>query len=112
MPRAMTGNTGSPYMRLVQLEGGQRIYAHLKEDCQTKYCPVHNPSNHHMREWPQNFRHDIYRMERLCPHGVGHPDPDDINTDTVHGCDGCCLSKVPEPDRKSAIEHTKKKRDK
>jgi hypothetical protein len=30
-------------------------------------------------------------MERICPHGVGHPDPDDVfATDTVHGCDGCC----------------------
>ena len=30
-------------------------------------------------------------MERICPHGVGHPDPDDVlNQDRVHGCDGCC----------------------
>jgi hypothetical protein len=33
-------------------------------------------------------------MERVCPHGVGHPDPDDINVilgpEKVHGCDGCC----------------------
>jgi hypothetical protein len=29
-------------------------------------------------------------MERTCRHGVGHPDPDDLNPDTIHGCDGCC----------------------
>ena len=37
-------------------------------------------------------------MERVCKHGVGHPDPDDAayNDRTgngflnVHGCDGCC----------------------
>jgi hypothetical protein len=43
-------------------------------------------------------------MERICPHGVGHPDPDDLayrisiakkmGKDTkylgIHGCDGCC----------------------
>jgi hypothetical protein len=29
-------------------------------------------------------------MERICSHGVGHPDPDEINTDKTHGCDGCC----------------------
>ena len=38
-------------------------------------------------------------MERLCEHGIGHPDPDDAswrkdntpnNADTIHGCDGCC----------------------
>jgi hypothetical protein len=34
----------------------------------------------------------------MCPHGIGHPDPDSVaffekNGDTgfgVHGCDGCC----------------------
>lgn len=41
-------------------------------------------------------------MERICPHGVGHPDPDHIafvervagkdvaSVEAVHGCDGCC----------------------
>jgi hypothetical protein len=37
-------------------------------------------------------------MERICPHGVGHPDPDDAayhirigqGYKTIHGCDGCC----------------------
>jgi hypothetical protein len=56
-----------------------------------------------MREWPQNFRPDRALTERICPHGIGHPDPDDIafkqmiaGTDpedvpeAVHGCDGCC----------------------
>lgn len=30
-------------------------------------------------------------MERMCPHGIGHPDPDEITLDVVHGCDGCCI---------------------
>jgi hypothetical protein len=34
-------------------------------------------------------------MERLCPHGLAHPDPDDYHVqtaqvDTAHPCDGCC----------------------
>jgi hypothetical protein len=33
-------------------------------------------------------------MERICPHGIGHPDPDDPAfknpIEGVHGCDGCC----------------------
>lgn len=45
-----------------------------------------------------NWRADTGVMERLCPHGVGHPDPDslryferhDIHGFGVHGCDGCC----------------------
>ncbi len=44
-----------------------------------------------MREWPQNYRSDLNMMERICPHGVGHPDPDDIyGVYDGHGCDGCC----------------------
>ena len=51
-----------------------------------------------MTAWPQNWRADAKKMERLCPHGVGHPDPDDVAFNktikrdvSVHGCDGCCL---------------------
>lgn len=34
-------------------------------------------------------------MERICKHGIGHPDPDDLKVQSswaegVHGCDGCC----------------------
>jgi hypothetical protein len=38
-------------------------------------------------------------MERVCPHGIGHPDPDslewlhriDTPDDGAHSCDGCCV---------------------
>lgn len=66
-------------------------------------CCIHNPSDHHMVTWPQNWRGDKGMMERLCTHTdedgsvhhVGHPDPDDLKVRTrsgwgVHGCDGCC----------------------
>ena len=44
----------------------------------------------HMRGWPTTGR-----GERVCPHGVGHPDPDRRHADDpgVHGCDGCCAPK-------------------
>ena len=34
-------------------------------------------------------------MERICDHGIGHPDPDEFRIrngedDGIHGCDGCC----------------------
>lgn len=41
-------------------------------------CVIHSPSQHHMREWPLNWRSDTQAMERLCPHGIGHPDPDHL----------------------------------
>lgn len=63
---------------------------HYRSKCSGKPCCIHNPSNHHMVTWPTHWRGDRQMMERLCPHGVGHPDPDEINLDTIHGCDGCC----------------------
>ena len=76
-------------------------------------CCVHAPSDHHMRDWPMNWRADRGLMERVCPdHGTGHPDPDDIahkvrvmgeangRAEAVHGCCGCCarpLADEPEP---------------
>lgn len=65
-------------------------------------CCIHAPSAHSMRGWPQSWRADRLLMERICEHGVGHPDPDDISFKRVqhgdsvadaeaeHGCDGCC----------------------
>lgn len=71
---------------------------HPGSRCSGEHCVVHNPSEHHMRRWPMVWRNDKGVVERTCPHGVGHPDPDDeAHHDrqgrwflTVHGCDGCC----------------------
>ena len=78
---------------------GQRIIVHDAEDCKDYYCCIHNPSDHHMKDWPTHWRQDRYIMERICPHGIGHPDPDDIvytGANGVHGCDGCCQPKKGE----------------
>lgn len=76
---------------------GQRLRVHKKSECSGQ-CPIHNPSDHHMKDWPTNWRGDKGIMERICPHGIGHPDPDDINVKkhkhlAIHGCDGCCNPK-------------------
>jgi hypothetical protein len=78
---------------------GCKIYNfHSSSACRGP-CPVHNPSYHHMRDWPIVWRQDRGIFERLCEHGVGHPDPDSmyvkmefeaVGDDGVHGCDGCC----------------------
>lgn len=82
-------------MERYKLVGSDRVLlVHPKTKCKGQHCCIHNPSDHHMKEWPQNWRDDRGIMERICPHGIGHPDPDDpafknpING--VHGCDGCC----------------------
>lgn len=83
---------------------GQVLHVHTKDNCIDDNCCIHSPSSHHMRDWPTNWRSDRQLMERICEHGVGHPDPDHISfikkrprfgeqmasTDSIHGCDGCC----------------------
>ena len=68
------------------------IRTHHRDTCQGRPCPVHHPSNHPMVSWPQVWRADKRATERVCPHGIGHPDPDDPATDRVHGCHGCCTN--------------------
>lgn len=86
------------------------MYAHDPDDCAGEVCPLHRRTDHAMRRWPQHWRPDRGLMERICPHGVGHPDPDHLaamrvidskkaETDSVHGCDGCCGT---EPEIRSA----------
>lgn len=70
--------------------GQELLGVHPPERCAGQHCVIHNPSDHAMRDFPTHWRNDRKIMERICPHGVGHPDPDEINPDTVHGCDGCC----------------------
>lgn len=89
-----------------------KIKVHDPDRCQGQYCVVHNPSDHHMIGWPLKHRIDrtvelAFRItytltERICAHGVGHPDPDSVayaralggdefaDAEAVHGCDGCC----------------------
>lgn len=77
------------------LEGGQHVYnVHSPAFCRDGICCIHNRTDHQLRSWPQNFRGDGL-MERLCRHGIGHPDPDDYLIRMkihpgIHSCDGCC----------------------
>lgn len=75
-------------------------------ECREFGCVVHNPTSgaaanrHH---WPYNWREDHGLMERVCPHGIGHPDPDAAAYNTrhgreyenIHGCCGCPCGKDP-----------------
>jgi hypothetical protein len=71
------------------LVGGQKLKnVHAEDKCLGEYCCIHNPSNHSMRAFPMNYRPDRGIMERICPCGIGHPDPDDPTENKVHGCCG------------------------
>lgn len=52
---------------------------HSEELCQGRPCVMHHPSDHSMREFKTHWRDDRGIMERICPHGIGHPDPDTIS---------------------------------
>lgn len=86
---------------------GQEMLVHDKADCKGRNCSIHNPSDHPLKDCPTHWRSDRALMERICEHGVGHPDPDDlafkkdilgwsddrISGEAIHGCDGCCMKK-------------------
>ena len=75
---------------------------HRRDACMGDTCMFHNPTEHSMTDFPYLWRADRGIMERTCPHGVGHPDPDQYDyweavkgrnaalAEMVHGCDGCC----------------------
>ncbi len=95
---------------------------HSPDKCKGHHCPFHNPSNHHMVDWPVTLRLDnlvtirldnFALVERVCPHGVGHPDPDSLawlesvgaEGFGVHGCDGCCRERDELPKGVADSDH-------
>jgi hypothetical protein len=78
------------------------LICHKGDRCAGEVCTMHNRSDHSMRSFPQRWRGDRGIMERICPHGVGHPDPDEYRIisgqeSDIHGCDGCCSPTVTVP---------------
>jgi hypothetical protein len=75
---------------------GQVLTIHTRAAC-VGPCAFHKPSRHPLRTAPIHWRGHV--VERICSHGVGHPDPDDLTwrehenpgeSPGIHGCDGCC----------------------
>lgn len=93
------------------LPEGKVMRTHSRSRCAGDICSVHNPSDHPLKDAPRNWRSDRGLMERMCAHGIGHPDPDDLaykrrtmdpqdyanHAYGVHGCDSCCM-RVAHPD--------------
>lgn len=68
---------------------------HPESACKGRVCIVHNPTDHHMRDWPAHWRSDTGVVERICPCGIGHPDPDQFeywreSGQEWKGIHGCC----------------------
>ena len=94
----MSTNSNSTVKRVktIQLENSDVLIYNVHDPvlCEGRPCTIHNRTEHSMRGFPQHWRDDRGIMERICPHGVGHPDPDsnwpDGDYRWIHGCDGCC----------------------
>ena len=92
-----SGNGSAAPAVLVVLEHSNTTLCnvHNHTECAGRPCTIHNRTDHHMRSFPQHWRSDRGIMERICPHGVGHPDPDspweNDSHEWIHGCDGCCF---------------------
>lgn len=78
--------------------GKRNLKVHDKNNCAGEFCCIHNPSDHPLKNAELNWRADRRIMERLCEHGVGHTDPDDLQyrinvlgqDPKYAGSHGCC----------------------
>lgn len=94
-PNCMSG-VNNPVREWTDDFGNKLVNVHAEGECKNATaCPIHSPSQNSMRDYSQHWRYDRSFMERICVHGVGHPDPDDTGADPVHGCDGCCSNEAP-----------------
>lgn len=76
---------------------GQKLKVHDRAVCSAIQrgrgdCVIHQRADTHMKDWPTNWRTSWGGfMEVICPHGVGHPAPEEMRKGGMgHGCDGCC----------------------
>lgn len=80
---------------------GAEIRTHHEDKCSGQYCSIHNPSKHLLWEAPTVWDNENKMMNRVCTHGVSHPDYDDVTynvgilgkdeaSHVEHECDGCC----------------------
>lgn len=78
---------------------------HQWEEACEDGCVIHKQLDHPMKGQRTHWRGDRQMMERICRHGIGHPDPfqvkywqrtltpEQVAVEMVHGCCGdkeCC----------------------
>ena len=87
---------------VIEVDGELLSQVHLPSACEGRGCVIHHPSEHHMVSFKRHWRQDRGIFERICPHGVGHDDPDDLayrrsvgrEASGIHGCCSgqCCVA--------------------
>jgi len=96
LPMSQTTPIGPNTYRMAGGEVISRVHDRTP-DCDKHGCAIHNPSKHSMDDLPMHLRSDTGLIERLCPHGTGHPDPDSMAyilrqdpSNSWIGIHGCC----------------------
>ncbi len=99
-----TAKTQVPYWGEQYISGtGQRMRVHRAEDCvispEAPWCVIHKPMPGPWSTWRTHWRSDRRIMERICPHGVGHPAAEyylyATRPHVDHGCDACaCIPAI------------------
>lgn len=91
-------------MTIILLPHEMEIFAglknvHDKDFCAGQICVMHNPINGDFRRLLLVWENNVKRYERVCEHGVTHPDPSQFafwratgqEQLGTHPCDRCCL---------------------
>lgn len=82
------------------LESGQTLVnVHPRLECVGEWCPIHRPMPGPWSNWPRQWSDERDIMERVCPHGIGHPVAEMYQWamergrgfDLVHGCCSSCI---------------------
>lgn len=108
--RKFESNRGHDLLNVYETGTGQLIFGvHAKTaECEQHGCTVHNPTDPHHPTWPTRWSREHNAFMRVCPHGVQHPDQDevawrrrhrsewDVERALDHECDGCCSTPNPE----------------
>lgn len=102
-PVSTLGSNGNGWALFIDANNTQHR-VHQESHCSGE-CPLHNPTEHHMVEWPLVLgqgEDSAALVHRRCKHGVLHPDPDERirlrnivganahRQSGIHSCDGCC----------------------
>jgi hypothetical protein len=87
--------------------GQHLIGVHNHLECTGRACCVHQPSTHAMAALPTNWNDPMARMERVCPCGAHHPDPDHLaHVERAAGAELAALEAVHECCAKRCCEQT------
>lgn len=64
-------------METTEIRPGVFLKHHEANVCQNQKCPLHNPSDHALREFPLDYNYEWGVMERILDSGEHVIDPDD-----------------------------------